>query len=109
MASVGYTKSGLISEAPANQKGSPHPVAVEVTVACVFTQSGTSWRLAWWGRRSGIYTAVYRGSQVRNWVLDEVGLLSSHSSLQSWFFLHDKWFTQSILVLAQELRGSVQS
>lgn len=74
MASAGYTKSGPVSGAPANQKGSPHPVAVEVTVACIFTQSSTSWRLAWWGRRSGIYTAVYRGSQVRNWVLDEVGL-----------------------------------
>lgn len=61
MASAGYAKSGPISEAPANQKGSPHPVAVEGTVAHVFTQSGTSWRIVWWGRRGGVYTAVYRG------------------------------------------------
>lgn len=61
MASAGYTKSGPISEAPANQKGSSHSVAVEVTVARVFTQFGTSQRIAWWGRRGGVYTAVYRG------------------------------------------------
>lgn len=54
-------KSGPIPEAPAIQKGSPCPVAVEVTVAPVFTQCGTSQRIAWWGRRGGLYTAVYKG------------------------------------------------
>lgn len=74
MASAGYTISGPISEAPANQKGSPYPVAVEVTVACVFTQSGTSWRVVRWGWRGGYILQFTGGSQVRNWVLDEVGL-----------------------------------
>ena len=74
MANAGYAKSGPISEAPANQKGSPHAAAAEVTVACFypvwyFSENCMVGQEGW-----GLLLQFTEGSQVRNWVLDEVGL-----------------------------------
>lgn len=79
MASAGYTKSGPIPEAPAKQMGSPPSLAVEVTAVCVFTQPGTSQRCVVGQEEWGIILQFTGKSQDRNWVSDEVRLVSNHS------------------------------
>lgn len=57
-ASAGYTKSGPIPEAPAKQMRSPHPLSVEVTGVCVFTQPGTSQRSVVGQEEWGLYCSL---------------------------------------------------
>lgn len=87
MVSAGYTRSGPIAEAPAHQKGSPHPIAV--AGACVFTQPGPSQRKVVGQEGAGVRLQFTGRSQARKWVSDEVGLLA-HASPQSWCFLRDR-------------------
>lgn len=75
-ASAGYTKSGPIPEAPAKQMRSPHPLAVEVTGVCFHPAWYISEECSGAGG-VGIVLQLTGKSQDRNWISDEVRLVSN--------------------------------